>query len=524
MKKIVISLIFISFVFCFFGQEVTDDKKTISFDEYIEIIKEKIPELKINENSVELAENEVYKANSTYDPELSGSFSGIGKKTYPESPGSEIWYSSGFNGNVDVSATAPSGTRLSLGFDYSQMYSNGMATNNQTGKQTQFLLLTRDPVIKVKIAQPLVFNWFGFLDRFAKKDAKMKLAIEKLKKLENDKEVINYYKKLYFFWYQWDQILTYLKTTIDNAKRLEAQTAEKLRTGVAENDEYQRARYAVFKYQEQYNQTMIEYKNIINELNLFIDTELVIPEIVINGSNEKDDFTLFYETAINSNFDFVEFENTTNSKILNLNKENLEYLKKVSFNKTLPQFNLFGNIDIKFHEYHNLPTGGDAGDSAEEDYKFYYGNTVYGYTDEKDGYFDKYESEINKYPNLDFVAGIEFRYPLGNFKARGDLKETQLRLKDLLLQYEVTRNNYTKGLNNLITSIDLIKKTIEEKNKSIESLRSRYNTEKRKYNQARLELRNLLDTENNITDEEINLMMTKANMIMLYFDYLKITQ
>ena len=513
MKRIGLSLVFVTLLFSLFGQDVKKGKKTILFNEYITIIKDNIPDLKLNENSVEIAKNEVFKANSNFDPEISGSFSGIDNKMYSDSPASEIWYSSGFNGNAEVSTTIPSGTRLSLGFDYTQMYSNGVSTNILNRKQTQFLLLTRDPIMKIKISQPLIFNWFGFLDRFANKDAKMKLNIEKLKKLENDKEVLNYYAKLYYLWYQWDQILKYLETTINNAKRLESETAEKLHTGIAENDEYQSTRYAVFKYQEQYNQIMIEYKTILNELSLFINAENMEPD--------GKEFDALYDMAKEIPMEFVEFENTTNSKILDLSKENFEYLKRINFNKTLPQLNLFGNIDIKFHEYHYLPTGGDAGDMAEEDYKFYYGNTVYGNSED---YMDKYGSEINKYPNLDVIAGIEFRYLLGNFKARGDFKETELRLKDFLLQYNVTKDNYTKKLNNLITSIGLIKKTIEEKNNGIESLKSRYNTERHKYNQARSELRDLLDTENNITDEEISLMTIKANIITLYLDYLEITQ
>ncbi len=527
MKKALVIILYIAFVFSILGQDKTD-KKPISYEEYIEIIKEKLPELEQNQIYLELAENNVDRSWGTYDPLLNSTFSGIGKKTYPDSSSSEVWYSSGFKSDTSVTATAPSGTRLTLGFEYSQMYSNGMNSgfNYSTMKstETEFLMITRDSIVKVSVSQPLIRNWFGFLDRYAMKDAKMKLEVEKIKKLENDKAIFNYYKKMYFFWYQWDQILNYLKTTIDNAKRLEAQTAQKLKAGIVENDEYQRTRYSVFMYQQQYNQTVIEYKRILNELSAFIDVEKRYPGVVSDDNNNpgetKDDFTLLYETAKNSKIDFVEFEETNNSKILNLNRENLEYLKKISLNKTLPQLNIFGNIDIKFHEYYYNPEGHpDAGEESDTDYRFYYGNTVFG---QSENYMDNYEDEINKYPNLDFVVGIEFSYPLGNFKARSDYKESKLRLKELMLQYDISKRNYKTNMNNLITSIELMKDTIDKKNQSIEALNSQYNTEKRKSSQARIELRNLLDTENTKVNEEINLMKSKAQVITLYLDYLQL--
>ena len=281
MKKILIIFLVIINTMFFFGQE--DKKKVLSFNEYMEIIQEKVPELKQSEINLKLAENNLFKEYSLHDVILKGSFAGIGKKTYPDGSSTEIWYSTGFQGGGSVSTKLPSGTEITLGTEYTQMYSNGYSTltNQMTGEEieTEFFSTTRDPVIKLSIKQPLLWNWFGFLDRYAKKNARMQLLIEKLVKEQRDSEILNYYRKLYFLWYQWGQILEYLETTIDNAKRLEAQTGQKLRSGIAENDEFQRARYSVFKYEEQYKQNEMEYKKLLNELSIFLDTEAVEPEI-----------------------------------------------------------------------------------------------------------------------------------------------------------------------------------------------------------------------------------------------------
>ncbi|MCK4797929.1 MAG: TolC family protein [Spirochaetes bacterium] len=485
-KRNIFILLLINFYHLF-----AQDKTIIQFEDYIILIKEKLPELKKNTNDLSIAKNNVFKANELYDVDLYTSFNGIGNKIYPDGSSIEMDYSSGFNTKVELSTTFPSGTRLSVGGEYTQMYSNGESSQTiwpggfQNNIESEFNTISYDPVIKLGISQPLIFNWFGFLDRFAKKDAKMKLVIEKLKKIENDKQILNYYEKLYFIWVEYNEMLRFLEKTIENSKQLEEQTKEKLKTGIAENDELQRVKYLVFKYKEQYNQVEAEYYKIMNELSMFFETKSTLPDITT--------FDTYFQNSIDQTVDFIEFEKTRNSKILNLSKENLEYMRKASFNKTLPQLNLFGNLDIKFHRFDQ--------------------------TIESDA-----EDPETSYGDIDFVAGLEFRYPLGNYKARGELKETELMIKDLLLQYDITNKNYTQNLKTIISYINVYKKIVAVKKQSIDSLKSRYKTEKKKYNQARVDLRDLLDTDNTITSEEIELIKLKTNIINLYFDYVKFTR
>jgi hypothetical protein len=235
----------------------------------------------------------------------------------------------------------------------------------------------------------------------------------------------------------------------------------------------------------------MEYKKLLNELSIFLDTEAVEPEI-----NKLDEYP-FYKQAIENKIEFVDFENTIASKTLNLNKENIEDLRKNRFNQVLPELNIFGNLDIKFHEYYLDPEGHNL---ADNDYDFYAGN-------------------------VDFTTGIEFIYPLPNFRARGELKEAELMLQNIVLEYDKTKNNYHKNLKNTITNIAILKEIINKKNQNLQSLNSRIRTERVKYAQARqIELGNLIETENLITSEEIDLMKTKANIIILYLDYLKLIQ
>ena len=100
----------------------------------------------------------------------------------------------------------------------------------------------------------------------------------------------------------------------------------------------------------------------------------------------------------------------------------------------------------------------------------------------------------------------------------------KLSLKELLLQYEITKNNYKKTLTNILIEITLLKEVIIKKQESLNSLNSRYSTEKSKKRQARFELKSLLETENQITIEKIDIMKMNVGIIILYLDYLNIIQ
>lgn len=487
----------------------SQNKEVISLEKYLNTINENLPQIKLTSYEVEGSKKNLAKSYSVYDVNFNGSFNGIGKKTYPDGNQTEIDYSAGFKGEGAFNFTLPSGTRLLLGSSYSQTYTYGTTTiqdlqnargmgmtisgpiiyidpRNISEREDDFVSTVWEPIIKLGISQPLIYNWFGFLDRFAQKDAKNKVEIEKLKKIENDKEILNYYKKLYFLWIQWIEILKYLDKTIEADKKLEAQTLEKVNSNVAEIDELERVRYSLNKYIEQFKTIRGEYQLILNELSLFIDVEKILPS--------KNEFEDYYIKIKNSQILFVDYEMTTNSKIIEISIENLELNKKAKANHLLPQLNLNGNLDIKFHQYRKDPRN----DSDKE-----------------------VEYDISN-GDIDFIIGLEFKYPIGNIKARNELKEIQISLNELILQDKITKNNYSKLLKNTITNIFSFKEVIEVKIDSIKFLNKRYTVEKNKHKQARLELSTLIETENLITNEEIDLMKKRAGLILFYLDYLKI--
>ena len=62
----------------------TNDSRILTYDEYIETIRNKLPEMKNLNNSLKKAENNIYSAKSLHDIQFSSSFGGIGKKDYSQ--------------------------------------------------------------------------------------------------------------------------------------------------------------------------------------------------------------------------------------------------------------------------------------------------------------------------------------------------------------------------------------------------------------------------------------------------------
>jgi len=490
MKKIII-LIFIFMSSVIFAQDNSDDD-IITYEEYMKIIESNLSEIKQQKNQYLQAVNNLKKSRRVYDVEFTTSAKGIGKKEYMDGSQTDLDYSAGFQVDGYLATTLPSGTRIKVGGEYTQLYSWGEATfpdysTIMTGtigsSDEDFNTTTWDPVIKISVAQPLIYNFFGYLDRSEIKNARLMLDIAKLKLREDHDLTIAVYQKLYFKWIEYRQKLKYLEKTINNSKRLQAQTQKKAKSGIAENDELQRIRYLVFKYEENYQSLLIGYKQLLNELSYFIDTSKLLPD--------EEKFDRLFETAINYPVEIINFEDTTASKRIGLMINNLAYNKKLIINQSLPQLNIFTNIDIKFHQYLNQYDNEDI----DDDYSAGNGD-------------------------VDVVAGLEFSYKFGSHKERAEIKEISLQIDDLNYQYNILKRQYNKNINDINELFNSYKKIIELKELNIVSLISRYHTEIKKYNQARLELRDLIDTDNTITEEEIALIDSKIMIINLYFEYL----
>ena len=181
-KKLITTLILITVTVTVTAAEkkqtrvVINNKEKITFKSYLATIRKKLPEIQKNRLVVDKAKNSLYASKAQEDFNLSSSFQYFFENPTPTSPATTIDSTSGFTSSVGVNKKfVETGTQVSSGIEYD-------STNIKSGTSDT---TSYTPAVYLNITQPLLNNAFGMVDRYAKNNARMQLAIEKLKKKEN---------------------------------------------------------------------------------------------------------------------------------------------------------------------------------------------------------------------------------------------------------------------------------------------------------------------------------------------------
>jgi len=445
-----------------YADENEQVKKTISYDEYIAGIEKTLPELKSNEMNILSAENKVKNAKSGGDISFNAGgnyysntqYSGLSSKGDVD----------GYDYYAGLSKTITStGTKLSGTYNYSKNCYSGFGSTSDYSSY--------EPAVTVKVTQPLLYNFLGKVDSYSEDNAKMQLEIAKNQLEQNNRSVLNVYRKLYFQWIMYKENINNLDEAIGNSNKLKAQIRKKVDCGLADNDDYQGAVASVLGYENQRRGYETSLKNIENQLSIYIDISAGVPD-------EKT-FEEYYRKAGGEGLAEHDFKNTTSAKVMDLTIKNYMYSKGVYENRLLPEFNVYAGMTKK--------------DIS--------GSPTYGVDD------------------TDYNVGFEFRYYLGNNAAESGLKDVEIQLKSLEYEYNAVQNSYRKQMLGYIESSKGIIEQLDNSVKTLKALESKLVTERRKYNQARLNLSYVISTENSITAEKNSIIALKYQLIGNYIDY-----
>lgn len=442
-------------------------KDKIAYTVYLDQITVALPEVKSNTISVLQASNAVKKAKSSGDISVNGSGTYMkSNQLSVTSTGPAVGTVDGYDYNAGVSKVFTStGTNVSANIDYSK--------NSYSDFGYDYSTYT--PAASLRVTQPLLYNFLGKIDSFSEKDAVMKEEIAKLRLTENNKSILNAYKKMYFQWMISINILANLDDSVKNMRKMRDQVARNFRAGLSEDDDLQRASAAVLQYENQYQDYQTYLNNIRSTLSVYIDSAKLNPD--------ENDFNSFYALSSDNAYDFVSFDKTNYSKIIDLTLKNLDYSKGINENKMLPSLNAFAGITQK-----NITI-----DSS---------------------------NKFSKYPYRDYNVGFEFSYKLGNNSYESDLESVNIQIQAMKYEYERTTGEYKKNLMKLKESSEGIKSQIKNTATMIEVLNRQSLSERKKYGQGRLPLSYVIDTENNITTKQTALINLKYQLIAYYIDYM----
>lgn len=474
------------------ARDSAENKTAISFEQYCQILKNELPELKKSEMEELLAENKINREKKIEDWTLESETKYIIDNTSMSLSGSgdlggaidgEINAHSRVHGlqvDTGVSRTfARTGTRLKTGVKFGILDSSyDYDTSPPASLSGHFDETLYQPVIYVGVAQPLLYNSFGLLDRFPEKDAKFESEIEKIRQQQYRKSIQTYYRKLYFDWILYQRIIEILEGTITNTRRIVATVQRHYRSGMADLDDVNKSNLALYTYLDQLNTLKSTFKQISVNIYPYIDTEKYIPD--------ESTFEKYVEKSMARKFSPVPFEETGNWRIYQYSMRRLDMAEKAGRNKTLPRLSLMAQVSKKGMD----PEAGAA--------------------------FGKLFTSSE---NVDLEVGLMLTYPIGNHEGKADYRESRILKKQLSHEYEISRRKYEQGLSNIGEMAESIKRSLRYKKLNLQALEAKLRTEYRKYNMARLNLTYVLDSENRIAQEKIEILQIRRKLIDLNFDY-----
>lgn len=467
LKQFLSLILLFSMVCTAAAEESGNFKKTISYTDYIAEIEKSLPELKSNEMNILSAENKVKSAKSGGDISLTAGGNAYSNKQY--SGISDKGDVKGYDYNAGLSKTITStGTIVSGTYNYSK---NGYNNFSSASDYTAY-----EPSVAVKVTQPLLYNFFGKVDRFSENNANMQLEIAKSQLQENNRSVLNAYKKLYFQWIMYHDIIRNLDEAIRNSNILKEQIKRKVNAGLADNDDYQSSITSVLTYENQRREYQTLLNTVENQLNIYLNNNSLVPDEKAFGE--------YFLQAGNSGLVEVNFKSTTSAKIMDLTMKNYAYSRGVYENKLLPEFNVFAGMTRK----------------------------------------DISESQSYGTKDTDYSVGFEFTYSLENNSAESSLKDVEIQIQSLEYEYSAAQNSYRKQLFEYMESSAGITEQLANKEKALKALESKLATERRKYSQARLSLSYVISTENSITSEKNNILTLKNQFIRNYIDYMDLVK
>ena len=121
--------------------------------------------------------------------------------------------------------------------------------------------------------------------------------------------------------------------------------------------------------------------------------------------------------------------------------------------------------------------------------------------------------------NVDFFAGVQFSYPLGNRANEAQYKMAENSLYGIIAQYDMLEKDYNTQLQGYIYKFETYKNLMNSKRTQIRAINSRIATQLQKLDQGRLEIDDLLTSRLDLVATQTELLNLQYEFITTIFDY-----
>ena len=461
-----------------YGQTNSNNTNTVSYSSYMEAIRDLIPEMKINAVSETNAEMNLLNAKGSGDVNLTAQLGAIGTygaNSTVSSMGGQSAEATGIRAGIGVGSLIPySGTRWSVNLTHNSYLDGRIYYGNGGSDKFQNYY----PSLTIEVTQPLLRNFFGALDRYPIKNAEYSLTIAKLQRRLDDTSVLASYQKIYYQWIMYEKLLSYYRSMYITARNFENQMRARYQNGLIDNDSYQNARSQTMVYSDYYAQNRVYLDSLLTSIAFFI------PDIT-NYSPDHATWDAYLNLGSNMEMENVAFGDSVNGQIAYQSRLQAEYVLEAMKSGNLPNLSVVGSVNLN------------------------------GITPNTTGYFKSFGSMTN----VDFFAGVQFSYPIGDRANKAQYKLAENSLYGIIAQYERLEKDYNTQLQTYISRFSAYKNLMESKRAQIRAINSRIATQMQKLEQGRVEVDDLLTSRLELVNSQTQLLNLQYEFITTIFDY-----
>lgn len=464
----------------------------LSYAEYIERIKNIIPEMKLTAIQESNAYNNLTKAKSSGDVKFDLQAGAIGTQKHFDEyniiPTADFMHNgmrigAGFSGLIPYS-----GTRWSVKIQHDSYFGDlkmgeveipvdtplgtlvGRLPNLSTNNFKYYA-----PSIEIQIAQPILRDFFGKLDMYPIKDAEYQLTIAKLKRIIDDNSVLTSYQKIYYQWVMSTKLIKLYDEMIREAKAFENQIYKRYTSGVIDNDAYQNARRQTLKYREARNKSELILKKIIRNIQFFIPEENVEPN--------EDDWESMLETSINTKINVVPFLESAQGQMAYQLKLRSEYALSIMKNNSLPDLSIVGSVSLS--------------------------------TLDDSGYFNSFSTMTN----VEYFVGLMFSYPIGGRDAKAKMEDAYNALTAVTADFDRVNRDFDVQIGTYYDEFEAYKTMLEDKKLEVQALASRVRTQNERFRQGRLPVDEIINARLDLVNARAELLNLEYMIISTVMDY-----
>ncbi|MGL4677650.1 MAG: TolC family protein [Brevinema sp.] len=459
-------------IFCFFisAPIFTQEKSILFFNDYIDSVRERLPDIQLNKLKRVQAEAQQLKA--------------LKQREWNFEFRSGLFQESDFTGNIDSPfifqkgwelATSLNktfvnvGGRMNLDFIYRQFTAQGIV-NGITERRDFFV-----PTLTFQYVQPLLKNAFGILDRMPIALSGLEQKITDWTVEEENSYLLSNYKKLYMQWVVYAQIHNFLLESLENANQLEKLSQDQRRLGYIDEVDYQNTKMLVLDIQNELLDVESVYTNLLYQISYIVQNSNIQPDL--------QEWSLLSESVKQDTFTPIAFSDTRQALILSFMGDKLKHSVGALRNSRLPEFNALLSVAMEV-----------------------------------------YTTNSTIQPNETIIvpayyAGLQFKYPLGDMDYRANLtefKKNNLEYNFLIQKYN---NEFDYNIQEKIRNLTFYRDKIDNRQAVRQTLQQRYNFQYRSFTQGRMVLAQLVETRNKMLQNRIEEADVQLRLIFEYFDF-----